>query len=194
MDTFDVVVMIGGACGLLMVVGGMILLYKGAITLNQASPEAAVALEFKKTLKITTHYPALGLFIIGLAFIVTSVWYSKPEVYSVKLVGQVLDLDPEDVPALKVYGGPWERRLRFTDGTIKEIINPNLEVMTVEILAPGYDPIRVPIEKKDLWLGTASLGKLRFKSRKVADRPPENPDNIETPDEPLPALDAPAGF
>ena len=49
MDTFDIVVILGALCGLLMVIGGMVLLYKGVITLNQASKQEAASLEFKKT-------------------------------------------------------------------------------------------------------------------------------------------------
>ena len=72
MSTFDIVIILGGICGLCMVIGGLILLYKGAITLSQATPEEALSVEYKNMLKISTHYPALALFIIGLFFIIAA--------------------------------------------------------------------------------------------------------------------------
>ena len=55
MTTFDLSILSGSVCGLLMVVGGLVLLYRGAVTLNEASKEAALSVEFQKTLKITTR-------------------------------------------------------------------------------------------------------------------------------------------
>ena len=66
MSVFDLVLLTGPICGILMVLGGIILLYKGAISLNVASEEGAFTVEFKNELRITTQYPALGIFVIGL--------------------------------------------------------------------------------------------------------------------------------
>ena len=60
MNTFDIVVILGAFCGCCMVVGGLILLYKGIITLSHASPEEALKIEYRKMVRITTHYPALA--------------------------------------------------------------------------------------------------------------------------------------
>ena len=66
--TADIVIVLAGVCGLLMVVGGLGLFYKGAITLQVASQNQAVKIEFFKQFKLTTQYPALAFFVIGLAF------------------------------------------------------------------------------------------------------------------------------
>jgi len=41
-STFDAVIVITAVCGLLMVVGGMVLLYKGTITLKDSNPDEAI--------------------------------------------------------------------------------------------------------------------------------------------------------
>ena len=58
---FDIVILIGAICGPIMVVGSMILLYTGAISLKAASnSDDALKIEFIKELKLTTRYPELG--------------------------------------------------------------------------------------------------------------------------------------
>src|SRR5215831_15103053 len=103
MTTYDMGAAAGCICGLLMVIGGMILLYTGAVSLNKTSKEEAASLEFKRLFRLTTHYPALGLFIIGLAFIVTSVILSRPPDNRITMTGLLTapagtaELDPQDL-------------------------------------------------------------------------------------------------
>jgi hypothetical protein len=66
---------IGAICALLMVVGALVLLYKGAITLQQSSPDEAVKVEFKHLINIQTRYPAIGLFVIGICFLGASLFF-----------------------------------------------------------------------------------------------------------------------
>jgi hypothetical protein len=137
MATFNCVIILGGICGLLMVVGGMVLLYRGNITLSQKSAKEAVSLEFKNMIKITTHYPALGLFIIGLAFIIVSAIFSKPtEVKPLEIVGRV-NVDDTSAVTLAVYsrhGGT----LNLNGKNIDEVVTPVLDVYKIEITAAGY--------------------------------------------------------
>jgi len=188
MTAFDVVIILGGVCGLLMVVGGMILLYKGAISLNKASKKDAVSLEFKKMIKVTTQYPALGLFIIGLAFIISAAMFSKPTgVSPLKIQGHVNVPDPSSV-TIFVSAGRWSLE-PFTDGTIKGLIHPSLGLLKVEITAPGYIPptITKSIGTEDIKFGVVSLGEIAFGNR-IVEKPLINPDNIKTPTEHLPPL------
>src|SRR5438128_11847637 len=78
-STFDAVIVITVVCGLLMVVGGMVLLYKGTITLKDSNPDEAIKIEFKRMINVTTRYPALALFIIGLAFTVVALYFVQHE-------------------------------------------------------------------------------------------------------------------
>ena len=52
MTTFDIAIFLAGTCGICMVIGGMILLYKGVISLNSVSQSEALSLEFQKAVKI----------------------------------------------------------------------------------------------------------------------------------------------
>jgi hypothetical protein len=78
-STFDAVIVITVVCGLLMVVGGMVLLYKGTITLKDSNPDEAIQVEFKHMINVTTRYPALALFVIGLVFTVVALYFAQSE-------------------------------------------------------------------------------------------------------------------
>ncbi len=194
MTPFDWIVIIGGICGLFMVIGGMILLYKGNITLNKTSKDEAVTLEFRKMIKITTHYPALGLFVIGLAFIIVSAVFAKPkEVTSLAIKGHVNVDDPSSVTFF-VYTGHGGLP-RLTDREIDEIVYPHLKILKVDITAPGYSPptITKTIGSSDIKKGIASLGEITFTNKK-AEKPQTNPDNIKPVKEELPPLSAGGKF
>ena len=198
MTPFDYIVISGGICGLFMVIGGMVLLYKGNVTLSQTAKDEAVSLEFKKMVKITTHYPALGLFVIGLAFIIVSAAISKPkerEVIPLAIKGHVNAADPSSVTIFvsSIQGG-----LRpLTGGEIDDTIRvyPDLKTLRVEITAPGYDPPTktTTIQSSDIKKGSASLGEITFENRK-AEKPQINQENIKPVTENLPPLSAGGKF
>ncbi len=188
MPTFDIIVILGGICGLLMVLGGMILLYRGNITLSQTSKDDAVSLEFRKMIKISTHYPALGLFVIGLAFVLASAYICRPkEVQPLTIKGHINTADPSSV-TIFVYTGHGGLR-PLTDGNIDDIVFPNLKLLKVDINAPGYDPptITKTIESSDIKKGTVSLGEITFLNKKV-EMPQINQGNIVPVKENLPPL------
>jgi len=66
MTVFDIVVLIAAACGLAMVVGGIWLLARGAITLAATPKTDALTLEWKKQFRINTQVPGLAFFLVGL--------------------------------------------------------------------------------------------------------------------------------
>ncbi len=179
MTPFDWIIVIGGICGLCMVMGGMILLYKGIITLSKASPEEAVSLEFKKMIKITTHYPSLGLFVIGLAFVTISIMSSKSELRPLTITGHVNVDDPASVAVSITSNHDGENLKPLTGGEINGIIYPTLQLLRVEITAPGYDPptIANAIGVSEIKKGTASLGEINFANKKT-ERPKVSPENI----------------
>ncbi|UCH63908.1 MAG: hypothetical protein JSU77_05570 [Fidelibacterota bacterium] len=78
-EPFSFTVLVSAVCGLVMVVGGIALLWRGAISLDTVSNTEALSVEWKKQFRLTTHAPALALFIIGLGFIVVPLWMAKPK-------------------------------------------------------------------------------------------------------------------
>lgn len=192
--TFDMVIVLGGVCGLVMVVGGILLFYKGAISLKEASSQGAVDLEFKKMFRITTHYPALGFFIIGLLFIVTAAMFSKPaRVSPLRIEGKLNVLDPSSV-TIRVSAGNWMLE-PSTDGTIKGTIYPDMDILKVEITAPGYIPpsIKKTLRRDDIKAGTALLGEIAFQEKRL-DKPPVDPGKIVAAPPSLPHPSAPGKF
>jgi len=166
----------GCLCGLLMVIGGMFLLYTGAISLKETSKEEAVSLEFKRLFHLTTHYPALGLFVIGLAFIVTSVVLSRPRDNRITMSGLLTvpagttDLDPQDLRlSLESSLKP-----QFDSGTNSITVDGDPTTMwQVVITYPGMfaaKPVQV-LGRRNIPLGSIALVR-------VAEKPPVNPANI----------------
>jgi hypothetical protein len=78
MTTYDFAILGGTVCGIVMVVGGILLLYKGSIKLEVASKDPALSVEvFEKQFRLTTHAPALGLFAIGLLFVGLAIYFAR---------------------------------------------------------------------------------------------------------------------
>jgi hypothetical protein len=138
----DLVRAIGALCGLFMVVGGMLLLRSGVITLDRAGSEEAASLEFRKLLKLTTHYPALGLFVMGLAFIIIALYNASP---SYNISGKIKAAHPE-AATISVSGGPWGGILPTPTGEVKGTVTPSMGQLTVVVTVPGYKPRTIPVE------------------------------------------------
>jgi hypothetical protein len=99
----DIIALISALAGVVIVVGSMILLYKGIIVLNAVSTVArklsggeptqekrkrsvpgqtgdvpvAIDVQLGKDIKIKSQYPALGLFILGMLCFFGALWFSK---------------------------------------------------------------------------------------------------------------------
>jgi hypothetical protein len=190
MTTFEIVIICGAVCGVLMVVGGMVLLAIGVIKLEatapalagaqgaQAPPDALI-LEFKKTIKVTAHYPALALFLIGVLFIFASAWLSKPrEVQDWTIRGKIDSPDPSAV-TIEVAADKWVTLNPNSDGTVDAVIYPNLSRFNAVIVAPGCKPEKqhLPLHVKDLKNRILELTAASV--QKVADMPPVKKENIE---------------
>lgn len=194
MSPFDVVILAAGLCGLTMAAGGILLLYKGAINLTQTSPDEAVKIEFKKMLNISTRYPALGLFVIGLSFIVTALTFSKePEVRPLEIHGRISGSEPSAV-TVRISAGNWMLQ-PSSEGNIAQTIVPKMDLLLLEVNAPGYPPRRQikRLQTQELRAGTAELDDIVFSENPVP-KPNVDPRNIAPTSAPLPPLNAPGAF
>lgn len=190
MDIFDIVVLLGAICGLLMVIGGMVLLYKGVITLNQASKQEAASLEFKKMLKITTHYPALGLFIIGLAFIIVAIVFSKSTQNQFEITGRITNIDDPNSLRVMITIPTWEGTAD-ADGEINAFVIPKTDLFNVWLTCPGYRDFKMSIKTKESKLGVIRIGEKKLE--KLVEKPPPDPNKIMRV-EGLPPLSAQGAF
>lgn len=132
------------ACGALLVAGSLALLYKGVITLSQKSQKEAITLEFRKQLRVSSHYPALGLFILGWVFVLVPMTFyhnSSPE--KISLVGNIKVVPSSDIEyvTLWVSGESWEVN-PDSDGSLRKTIYPNLDYLEVEVASPGRPSFR----------------------------------------------------
>src|SRR4029077_5494901 len=109
------------ACGVIMVIGSLYLLQTGRVTLSAAAEQKALDVELMKKIKISTTYPALGLFIIGFCFTALGVYFSRED---------IVCPGPGPGPDLPLAVG----------GEIKGIDNPSLATVTVVPLEFGSDP------------------------------------------------------
>ena len=176
MDTYDLLLLAGSLCGIIMVLGGILLLYKGAISLNQVSGEEAFTLEFKRELRLSTRYPALGIFIIGLSFVVFSVLMGKPELHKLTVKATTEDLSEPVNITLKANS--WKSSLRHT-GEVLESFYPDVDTIQIVVSAPGYEPHIKTVQISSLKEGTADLGKISL-DQKISIRDITVPSNIDS--------------
>lgn len=183
---FDIVILIGAICGPIMVVGSMILLYTGAISLKAASnSDDALKIEFIKEIKLTTRYPALGLFLIGFSFFLAAAWFAqKGDLDNLRLEGKIESPDELVNIELHLRAGPWKQNLTDDRGVISAIFHPSTSKLTVEIVAPGYKKSGIT---RDLVVksGLADLGSIDIGPRTI--------DNIEPGENIPPRQSIPAG-
>jgi hypothetical protein len=196
MNTLDWVIAGCTICGVLMVAGGILLLYKGIIRLNDVSAEEAVAVEFQKMLKIQTRYPALGLFVIGLVFVCVAIIYANSEeIKPIKLKGTI-DITGADLSGvtLRVKSADWKTFRPDSTGRINEIIHPDLQRIVIEVQAAGCEP-EAPsfnLGSEDINRGVLSLPKMVFK--KVSKKPGQGEVVPGPPDKKLEPLEAKPAF
>jgi hypothetical protein len=195
--TFDVVIILGAICGVLMVVGGMVLLAIGAIKLEAVAPAVAgtkgeqradaLILEFKKTIKVTAHYPALALFLIGVLFIFGSLWFSKSEgkIQPWSILGKIDSPDPSAV-TVEIEVDKLKTLSPTDDGYIDTVIHPDLDQFKAIILAPGCKPERQYLSLKVKDAKKHILELTAAKVHKIADKPAgtqiaQLPANVQLP-------------
>ncbi|MGH6754445.1 MAG: hypothetical protein ACREVL_15130 [Solimonas sp.] len=144
MSIFQISILGAIFAGLAMVVGGIALIYKGALVLAAADKVDALTIEWKQNFRINTQAPGLAFFLVGLLFILLAVVASKPsKIEPVKIIGKVTGInDPITVTATTE---PWSVSVA-SDGQIDGLIFPNVRRLTIEISAPGYVPIRQPFD------------------------------------------------
>jgi hypothetical protein len=146
---FDVVVVIGALCGLLMVLGSMYLLRLGIIDLKTASssPDPDALAVIVKEIKITSRYPALGLFVIGLAFImgVGSIARPHSEVLMLPITASVTDDEGRAIQYAEMHLYPYPREviIPIAGGRVEKYpyihrISPPNIVLRGTVAAPGF--------------------------------------------------------
>jgi hypothetical protein len=171
-QTSDIVIIITAVCGLLMVIGGMVLLYKGAVTLKDSNPDEAIKVEFKHMINVTTRYPALGLFVIGLAFTVVALYFVRPFVRPYppfKISGTLNTDDPGN--ATVVISFPVHMFQPEPNGEFHGTVDSGLEDIAYEVNLPGENKYKWTKGKTDIQRGTLALGSISLAGPKTQEKP-----------------------
>jgi len=173
MTPYDITIIAATFCGIMMVAGSLFLLYKGAIKLEVASKDPALTIDmFKDKFKLTTHVPALALFVIGLAFVGLSIYAARETTATpIKVKGEAAARGEE----VKVFfRSEWP--IPVAGEKILAVLRPQLDVLQLVISAPGYQPYFQCYSKRDIEKGL-DFGTVQL-VRAVA-KIDTNPENIE---------------
>ena len=189
MSVFDAVVLIAAVCGLAMVVGGIFLLARGAITLATTPKGDALSVEFRRQFKMTTQVPGIAFFLVGLIFVGIAIYFAEPPpVIPVDLQGEVSDVHG---PVTVTVSSRWKLPT-FTSGEIHGRIYPDITTLIVEVTESGYKSVTAPIDIRPGQHWIASIGTVRLE--KKIDEIPAKPSSIQPVGFSSPPVDQPGSF
>jgi hypothetical protein len=150
-----------------------------------------------KGITLSTEYPAIAIFVIGLLFFGLAVWNESFQTASITFTGQLEDIPPHEadvwaaVPLIPVASRP--------DGSIEYTldIKPHSDTVWAVVVTPGRDPVmNVTYTRLRLSSPLGSSGLADFKrlpvGRPVRTMPPIS--TIEPARAPLPGLDEQPGW
>ncbi len=164
MTPFEIVALAGAIAGLSMVLGGIWLVAKGAITMAATPHSDALSIEWKKQFRINTQVPGIAFFLVGLMFISVSLGFLKPpEVVPIEFEGQVKGVD--EPVSIIVRPANWELPSN-SSGQINGKVYPDFSFVVLLINAPGYEPFTTSIKVGAAGQRLARLGTLELR-RKV---------------------------
>jgi len=164
MTAFEIVALLGAFAGISMVLGGIWLVAKGALTMAATPKNDALTIEWRKQFRINTQVPGIAFFLVGLLFITLSLGFLKPpELVPIEFEGEIKGID--EAPNIVVRPANWELPAS-TGGLINGRVYPDLSVVVLVINAPGYEPFTKSIRIGADGRRIAKLGTLELR-RKV---------------------------
>jgi hypothetical protein len=163
MTAFELVALIGAVCGIAMVLGGIWLIAKGALTFAATPKTEALTLEWKKQFRLTTQVPGIAFFLVGLLFISVSLGFLRPgELVPMEFEGEIKGV--EEPVSILVRPANWELP-STTAGKINGKIYPDLSFVVLVINAPGYEPFSKSIKVSPDGRRVAQLGTLELRRK-----------------------------
>jgi hypothetical protein len=140
LTAYDAAITASLLMGVVMVVSSFVLLYKGKMKLDAAHGEAETSIEFSR-IKISTHYPAVALFLIG-GMLIGYPLYLSSQADARKLVlhAHVLITPSEDLSDVKISLtslGDASAQIPNSDGSASWEFSPALRQVRVDVTAPG---------------------------------------------------------
>ena len=166
MVAFEIIAIIGAACGVAMVLGGIWLIAKGQITLAATPHTDALTIQWKKQFRMSTQVPGIAFFIIGLTFVVVPLVLLKPPaLVPLEFEGEIKGAE-EPVSISVRPTSSWELP-GTTAGKVNGMIYPDLSVVLLVINAPGYEPFSKSIKVSPDGRRLAQFGTLELHRTKL---------------------------
>jgi len=124
----------------MMVAGSIWLLKTGVIKLSEAAKGGDLTVTVADKIKVSTTYPALALFIIGLLFLGTAMWFSKPIAgLPLNIVGTI-DIDDPSLVTVSVEPDISAVSKPDSYGRLDKFVRLDVHRLNVIINAAGYKP------------------------------------------------------
>lgn len=184
--THDIAILSSAIAGFCMVIGGMLLIYKGAIVLAGTDETTALSIEWKKDFRLSTQAPGIAFFIIGLMFSSLAIYASKQDgVAPIFLEGTFDGVD--ELVTVTVIPSNWAV-VSGSNGVLDAKFIPDTERVLLRISAPGY--------KEELLAQSLSAAKNRLikfdkpikLTRLISTPIPARKENIIEVNSPLPTI------
>lgn len=168
----DVIALGAAICGLLIVVGSFVLLYKGIITLNEVNravrqgrtrrpaaaddnPPVAIDLQIGDQIKIKSQYPALALFVLGISCFFGAIIFDNQKTSdTISLEGHVTDSGKYVFTVTGAMGAIHPDK----NGFVRKNVSKDVDELDIEVARPGTTPdsfVVYPSERKH---GVLSFG------------------------------------
>jgi hypothetical protein len=170
-EVFGFTIILTAICGVGIVFVSLFLLARGTITLKR-EPGGSVKVELGE-FKFLSDVPALGLFAIGLVFVLGALGAGRPSETALLEIKGTLDAADRAGVTLVLDTGPWQVKHSTTpDGTVADVLHPELYPLVLHVKAPGHEiksQIKVldKLERRGLFspgllatVGTISVGRL----------------------------------
>jgi len=146
MSTIDILLITTSAAGVILVLGSLLLLWRGAITLNQATANNQLDLELWNKVKVGTRNPALALFVLGFVALLGS---AATAIVSTERLGRNVSYQIDgtvktehgetlDGAKLRLAFSPKEFRVGQR-GRYSNDIQISRQIVEVTMIAPGFE-------------------------------------------------------
>jgi len=189
------------ASGFVLVLGCLLLLTFGRIQLNDANKGDALSMELLKKIKITTTYPAIAIFVLGLAFCGVGIWFSQgdttitpspPAPAELDIVAKITGVEDPNIVSVTLQPDNYHGDTFAADsGGLVDHPVPEVKQYIVTVTANGYAPapFRKPVyvhdAKTDANRRLLDLQEIKFtkitSASATVDHPPQTGSITPTP-------------